>query len=355
MADETSNTTTDAEGIDDLIEEANKLIGIDGVWSGWILYTGVTLGMVELLDHDPMSARDLAEELDLDAENTYRLLRALAHYDVLEEDENQCFSLTPVGELFQTDHPHSLRKDLVFNRGPEWALTMLHLPDIVKEGGPNAFVREFGREFYDYLEENPEFGEACNAVMESASRNHPDQILDVLDGYDVSRFSHICDVGGGHGRLLCHVLQDYPHLQGTVLELPSVIAEEDQLWAPKLGVTDRCTYVAGDMFEEVPEADAYFLKWILHNWSDEECLEILSTIHESAPVDGRLFIAETVVPGPGTSHFAKRLDITMMVQVGGRERTNEEYETLLDRTGWKLVETMVPEAGAMSILEAVKS
>lgn len=354
MADDSEDTMTESEQLNERIGKATDLIGLEEVWSGRILYTGVKLGIFKILADDSMSATDLADELNLDADATYRLLRALAHFGVLNEDESRCFSLTPVGDLFRADHPHSVRNDLLFNHSPEWVLAMLHLPEIVKEGGPNGFVREFGCDFYEYIEENPEFGAVYNAVIESASRNHPDQILDVLDAYDFSQFSHVCDVGGGRGHLLCQVLKTHPHLQGTVLELPSVVAEEDHLWASKLGVTDRCTYVAGDMFEEVPEADAYFLKWVLHNWSDEECHRILSTIHEAAPPDGRLFIIETVVPGPGTSHFAKRLDITMMAQVGGRERTKEEYERLLDRTGWEFVETWAPEEGSISVLEAVK-
>lgn len=352
MADEAPDTAQDPDDRATLRDDANALIGIEGLWSGRILHTAATLGLFEHLDSDPKTAHALADELDLDANHTYRLLRAMAHYGVLDETQPQGFALTPLGELFQADHPETLQPDLLFNRSPEWARTMLHLPDIVTEGGPNGFVREFGRGFYEYLETHPEFEATCNAVMESASRDHPDHVLEFLDSYDVSELAHVCDVGGGHGRLLCHVLDAYPHLQGTVLERPSVIAEEEQRWAPQLDVTDRCTYVPGDMFEAVPAADAYFLKWILHNWTDEECRDILSTIHEAAPADGRLFVIETVVPGPGTSHFAKRLDITMMVQVSGRERTKAEYSDLLAQSGWELVETWTPEAGAMSVLEA---
>jgi hypothetical protein len=109
------------------------------------------------------------------------------------------------------------------------------------------------------------------------------------------------------------------------------------------------------MFEDVPRADAYVLKWILHNWDDEECQQILSTIHEAAPADGRLFIIESVVPGPETSHYAKRLDVSMMVQVGGRERTRDEYLSLLERTGWEFVARRDPEEEPLSVLEAVKA
>lgn len=347
-------TATESERVAELVAKAEDLIDTEGLWRGRILYTGVDLGMFEVLDDDPTAATDLAAELGLNEDRTYRLLRALAYFGVLEEDENRRFWLTPVGELFRADHPHSVRTDLLFNRSPEWVLSMLHMPEVVKEGGPSGFVREFECEFFEYVESNPEFGAVYNALMEFASRDHPDQVLDALDAYDFSQFSHVCDVGGGRGHLLCHVLEAIPHLRGTVLDLPGVVTEEERRWAPKLNVTDRCTYVGGDMFERVPEADAYVLKWILHNWDDEECRQILSTVHEAAPADGRLFVIESVVPGPGTPHFAKRLDVTMMAQVGGRERTEAEYAALLERADWELVERWTPEEGPLSILEAEK-
>jgi len=37
------------------------------------------------------------------------------------------------------------------------------------------------------------------------------------------------------------------------------------------------------MFKEVPPADAYMVKRILHGWSDAECVQILSTVHQAAP------------------------------------------------------------------------
>lgn len=188
--------------------------------------------------------------------------------------------------------------------------------------------------------------------MTSMSTQDTDVILEALASYDFSAVSHVCDVGGGHGHLLCTLLASHPHLDGTVLERPSVIADEDRLWAWKLGVAERCTYMAGDMFEQVPAADLYLLKFILHDWDDEKCVRILTNLHEAAPHDGRLFAVEGVVPGPGIPHFAKRLDLAMLVHVGGRERTESEYSSLLERAGWTLEATWVPDDGPLSVLEA---
>lgn len=349
MASDRSSTGREA---DDLVEAAVELVGTRRVWSGQLLYSSVRLGIIDTLDDEPTPADEIARELELQPDCCYRLLRALGHFGVLVEDERRRFALAPVGELFRADHPRSVRNLLLLDRSQEWMRPLFHLEDVVREGPPEGFVREFGTTFFEYTEANPEFGDVFNGHMSDRSRRETRLVLDALEGHDFSGVSRVCDVGGGHGHLVCSFLREHPDVEGTVLDLPGVLAEEDRRWAPRMGVEDRCSYEAGDMFDAVPSADAYFLKFILHDWSDAECVRILSNLHDAAPAHGRLFVVEMVVPGPETPHFAKRLDMTMMVHLGGRERTKAEHRDLLERSGWSLEETMVPEAGELSVLEA---
>lgn len=161
-------------------------------------------------------------------------------------------------------------------------------------------------------------------------------------------------MGGGQGYLLCHFLLRYPHLQGMVLERASVIEDRRAFWAEKLGINDRCRYVAGDMFVDVPTADAYILKMILHDWNDEECIQILQVIQRRAAPGGRVFIAEHVVPDRETPHFSKLFDIHMMVWGSGRERTIEEYEALLRSASLRYVTCWTPSGGAIGVIEGVR-
>ncbi|HKF93435.1 MAG TPA: methyltransferase, partial [Gammaproteobacteria bacterium] len=128
--------------------------------------------------------------------------------------------------------------------------------------------------------------------MSSYSSSQTTGALQALEGYDFPDVSHLCDVGGGHRHLLCGFLARYPHLRGTVLERPEVIADRARLWADKLSLSRRCQYIPGNMFEDVPPADAYIMKLILHDWNDEECVQILETIYRSAAEGGRVFIIE---------------------------------------------------------------
>jgi len=347
-----SDTQTDSDSARDdteLFTAAQDLV--EGLWSGQVLHAAAEVGLFDRLDEEPTAAETLAATFDLDPDATYRLLRALAHFGVLSEDDSRRFALTPVGQFFRADHPRSVRPGLMLFHSPEWIRAMTQLPDILREGGPDGFVREYGRGIFDYMSDAPEFARAFDECMTAMSHRHAEAVLGVLEGDDVSQFDRVCDVGGGQGYLCCRLLAQYPDLHGTVFDRPSVVAEEPDLPA-ELGVSDRCEYVGGDMFESVPEADAYVLKWILHDWSDEECVDILATIREDAPADARLFVVEAVVPGPEQSHFSKQLDVAMLAHMGGRERTRDEYATLLSRAGWTIAEERVPPEGPMRILEA---
>lgn len=356
MTNNDTTNLTDPSRIDEGQLEAFEIIDHAGIHRRNIIHAGVKLGIFEAITEVPISADEIAADLELDSEYAYRLLRALANYDVMDEHEDHQFSLTSVGKHFKADHPRSVRDILLATRSTETRLVWTHLPDIVEEGGPDGFVREFGCGCWEYMDRNPAFAEVFNGWMTVGSQMLMPSVLDALKNVDLDRFSTVCDVGGGHGYLLCHLLATHPHLEGSVLDLPSVVEETTQHWAPKLGVEDRCTYIAGDMFEDVPEADAYFEKFVLHDWSDPECVDVLSTIHEASSADARVFLVERLVPGPATSHPSKPSDVHMMVHYeGGRERTEQEFRTILDQADWKFVDARTAELGSMSVVEAKKA
>jgi hypothetical protein len=329
---------------------------IFGRWKSQILYAGVKLGVFDIASSEPMSEAEIAKELRLDPALLYRLLRALASIGLLKENHSRRFSITSMGKFLRSDDPQTLRGVALLEEGPEHYAIWKHLSTMVKDGRQDGFVREFGQRIFEYAAEQPSYAEVFNQAMSSYSANQTRWVLEALDGYDFSRIRHLCDVGGGHGHLICSLLLSHPHLKGTVLEIERVIQDKTLLWASKMGIAaDRCSYVGGDMFHEVPSADAYFMKMILHDWDDKECLRILSNIQRAAPTKARLFIAEHIVPGPETPHFSKLFDIHMLCALTGKERTEEEYLELLKQAGFKHVRTHYPQSRIMGVLEAIKA
>ena len=328
---------------------------IFGRWKSQILYAGVKLGVFDNVTQDPKDAAQIARELGLDVALIFRLLRALASLGFLKEEPGSRFSITMQGELMGKDHPQTLRGITLLEEGPEHYQIWRHLPAMVKDGSQNAFVREYDHGAFHYTERNPEYAQVFNEAMSSYSRIYTQWVLEAFDTYDFSGIQHLCDIGGGHGHMLSHLLAKYPHLKGSVLELGSVIQNKELLWASKMKVADRCQYISGDMFMEVPPADAYIMKLILHDWNDDECVRILSSIYNGSADGGRVFIVEHLVPDPDTPHFSKLFDIHMMCWEPGRERTVEEYSALLQQSGWRYVQTFYPKNGLIGIVEGVKS
>jgi len=335
-------------------QQINVIDIIFGRWRSQVLYASVKLGVFDALGREAKDATRLAEELGLNAPLLYRLLRALGSLGLLREEPNRRFSMSPAGEVLRADHPNTLRGVTLLEEGPEHYALWKHLPDMVREGRQDAFIREFGHTGLEHLATHLEYAQAFDQAMSSYSGTETAWVLEALDSYDFSKISHLCVLGGGRGHLLCSFLAKYRHLKGTVFERGEVIEDRSLLWADKMGVGDRCIYVAGDMLTEVPATDAYLMKHVQHGFSDEECVKVLRNMSRAAPEGARVFIAEYVVPGPETPHFSKFFDIHMMCWGPGRERTGEEYASLLRRAGWEYVDIWPAAAGAMSVVEGVK-
>jgi O-methyltransferase domain/Dimerisation domain len=309
---------------------------IFGRWRSQILHAGAALGVFDHLSHDEaIGAAALAPRVGADPALLYRLMRALASIGLLAEDNQRGFRLTEAGMVLRDDHPHSLKAMALLEEGPEHYAVWKHLVPILRDGGQDGFVREFGMPLFEYARTNANYGAIFNRAMTSYSAVQAQWALAALATEDFTGIRTFCDVAGGHGYLACAFLEAYPDLSAIVFDLPEVMAETNRLWAPKLNLADRCRYLAGDMFQEVPAADVYLLKNILHDWSDDECVRILTSVRRASVEGARLFAIEHVVPGPQEPHFSKLFDIHMMCGLTGRERTAEEHAELLTAGGWR--------------------
>jgi hypothetical protein len=199
------------------------------------------------------------------------------------------------------------------------------------------------------LAERPEQCETFQRAMTDSTSVAADAIV---EAYDFSSIQSLADVGGGHGLLLAAILRANPKLQGVLFDRPEVVTH-----VPKqqfTGCDGRITTEAGSFFERVPDGcDAYLLKHIIHDWSDEHCRTILSLMRDKLPKHGRVLVCEMVVsdePGPTP---AKLLDIEMLVMtVGGKERTPEEFGELFAASHLRL-NRIVPTGRPIAVIEAV--
>jgi hypothetical protein len=188
------------------------------------------------------------------------------------------------------------------------------------------------------MQRDAEFAGIFNVAMTEGSARLAKELV---AAYDFSRFGTVVDVGGGQGSLLSAILQAAPAARGVLIDLPHVVETARPLLAER-GVADRCELVGGSFFDSVPVGgDAYVMKWIIHDWADAEATRILRTVRAAIPRTGRLVVFDRVLPervtaGDVMDQNATLMDLNMLVNVTSRERTEAEFRTLFDASGFTL-------------------
>ncbi len=298
------------------------------------VYVAAELGIADLLADGPVSAGELAERTGTHAPSLYRVLRLLAALGVFAEDGAGSFSLTVMGDRLRTDAPAGLRSWATFLDAIGAIRGFEHILDTVRSGRP-GFDASQGTALFDWIDRHPERAAVFDAAMSERTAAFAPS---VAAGYDFSDVRTVVDVGGGgQGTLLRAILRRHSHLEGVLFEVPALTARaRDAL--DDTEVADRCEVVAGDFFARVPEgADCYVLANVLHDWNDAESTVILRNCRRAMAKHGRVLIVERRIPGPdGDPVPALLSDINMLVITGGRERTDAEYEALLQAAGLRL-------------------
>ncbi len=200
--------------------------------------------------------------------------------------------------------------------------------------GETAFARVFGVDQWEHRQRNLALSERFNANLNAETAGWAAAIV---EAYDFSTFPVICDVGGGHGALLCAILAACPTARGILFEQAHVAAGA-RSYVASHGLDKRCRVVEGDFFEGVPEgADAYVMKSIVHDWPDERSVALLKSCHRMLGADGRVVLVERVMPARAMdAPDTIRLDLHMLAVTGGRERSEAEYRGLLEAAGFGL-------------------
>ena len=320
---------------------------INGFQVSQAIHVAATLGVADLLVERPATSDELAEATGADPRSLYRLMRALASVGLFREEDDGGFALTPLGHCLRSDAPESLAGWAAFVGKPENWGAWGHLLHSVRTG-ENAFRSLHGVDVWEYRAQRPEASAIFDRAMESLTGRLQGGLL---AAYDFGRFQTVADLGGGNGTLLAAVLAAYPAMSGVLFDQPHVVALAGPVLADA-GVAARCEVVAGDFFDEVPEADAYLLKSILHDWEDAEAAAILRSCLQALRPGGAVLVVERVIGPPNEGPEAKLSDLNMLVAPGGRERTRDEFGELFAGAGFELG-SITPIGFAFNVVEAV--
>lgn len=310
------------------------------------VYAAAKLGIADTLSSGPLTAGKIAEQVDANPETTYRLLRLLSSYSVFAERDDGRFELTPMGDALRHDSPMSMRRIALLMGHPthweDWSL----FTESVQTGEP-SLPKLRGMSAWEYFGANPEYGAVFFGGMGNLSELETEP---VVAAGDYSRFRKIVDVGGGNGTFLAAVLAKAVSSKGVLFAPPSVEGAQEVL--EQGDVADRCTIETGSFLDSIPSGgDAYILKHILHDWAEPQAVKILKNIRSAISPNGTLQIVEFVLTEGNAPHVGKLVDLWLMLLVGGKERTTEQYSQLLASAGFRLTR-VIATGSPISIVEA---
>jgi hypothetical protein len=322
---------------------------ISGFWISRCIYVAAKLGIPDLIKDGPKSAEELAAATGAHAPSLFRVLRALAPIGILTQDESNRFGITPLSETLRSDISGSLRAFALTELGEEHYPAWGEVLYSVRTGGI-AFDHVFGETCWEFFARHPDNAKIFNDAMSGLTA----QANEALHAaYDFAGINTIVDVGGGHGGLITSILKRNPDMRGILFDLPPVI-EGARSPLQDSGVGDRCQPIGGSIFESVPAGgDAHILKWIIHDWNDEQSVTILKNCHRALGENGKLILVEAVVPEGNEPHFSKFIDLNMLVMTGGRERTEEQFRKLYEASGFRLTR-VIPTDSPFSVIEGVR-
>ncbi|XP_071904379.1 caffeic acid 3-O-methyltransferase-like isoform X2 [Coffea arabica] len=274
-----------------------------------------------------------------------RMLRLLASYSVLTcsvatdvdgdhdiQTPTRVYGLAPVAKFFvqnKTKGGGSLGSVLGLLQDKVFIDSWYQLEDALRKGG-DPFHRAHGTHAFEFLGSDPRFNEVFNKAMIHHTAIVINRMLERYKGFE--HLKTLVDVGGGLGMNLNIITTKYPSLKGINFDLPHVIQH-----APAYPGVE---HVGGDMFESVPQGDAIFMKWILHDWDDDHCLKLLKNCYKALPDNGKVIAVDAILPViPDDSARDKatcQADLIVVTQYkGGIERYETEFLALATAAGFK--------------------
>nr|ACO90250.1 norcoclaurine 6-O-methyltransferase-like protein [Thalictrum flavum] len=327
--------------MEDLSSQAKLWNYIYGFADSLVLKCAVQLDLANIIhDHGtPMTLSELSSRLPSQPVNQdalYRVMRYLVHIKLFTKssiDGELRYGLAPPAKFLVKGWDNCMIGSILLMVDTDFMAPYHYIKDEILNDGSSitAFEKASGTNIWEYLAEHPEKNQLFNEGMANESRLTMSGLMkDCSSTFE--GLTTLVDVGGGTGTTVKYIAKAFPNIKYTVYDLPHVIAD-----AP--GDTE-INFVEGDMFKYIPNADAILMKGVLHDWDDNECIEILKRCKDAVPRDGGKVIIIDVVLNVKSEHpYTKMrltLDLDMMLNNKGKERTEEDWKKLIyDDAGYK--------------------
>jgi C-methyltransferase len=320
---------------------------IVATWTSQAITVAAQLGVADALAGGPLPIEQLAARVGADADALGRLLRALIGKGIFRRRRDGRYELNSLAAPLRSDAPISMTWAAQFYGSAEQRERWTLLVDSIRTGSTVVPALR-GAASFDYFDRYPALAKLFNQTMTSVS-----ELTDgtVVAGYDFGAYPTIVDVGGGQGPLLAAILARAPASRGVLYDLPRVVADAPSLLREH-DVADRVRIAEGSFFDSVPDGgDAYILKNVIHDWPDDKAVQILRNVRAAAGSRATVLLVELVIPDHDRDFPGKWVDLEMLLNLGARERTADQYRDLLGQAGFQMTR-VVRTASPLSVVEA---
>ncbi|MEX5712389.1 methyltransferase [Parafrankia sp. FMc6] len=312
---------------------SEQLLNMSSLFTPWALRVAASLGLADKICDGANNAEELARLTGSHPDSLARVMRHLVNIGVLAVDTSGQFSLTDLGKVLRSDHPSRLVQILDQNDPLIQAIDEA-TPGIVgcvKSGTP-AWASYHGADFWSYLSSNSSLSGTFDNTMEIQGKRVGEELAATYDWQSIGR---VADIGGGVGVILGSLLRSNLSLLGMLVDLPITVSRAE-IRLKSLGLANRVELYGRSFFDELPAgADVFLLSHVLHDWPDNKSAEILARCKEASPPHGRILVVERLVAdlGEESSLSVSNRDLAVMVILGSRERSEEEFRLLGESVG----------------------
>jgi len=306
------------------------------------------LSIPDLVKEGCLSLTEIASATKTNPPFLSRFLKVLCTLEILTENETDYFSLGRNGKFLLSDEPRTL-KHYALMIGQSWYWNPWSNLLNTLETGRSGFEEQFGVGFFDYLESDKNSGAIFDRAMTGTTEIAADVMSKVITSADIKS---VVDVGGGIGVFIQKLLVTNAGLTGVLQDLPGVITRAREFGNAK-SLAGRLDFNEQSFFHSiVANADAYIMRHILHDWGDQECLAILKNCRVAMKTNSKLFILERIQQPDSHDILSSLMDLEMMVLMrGGRERTEQDFSSLLKKVDLALDSTTWSEEAQRFILQ----
>ncbi|PHM50771.1 methyltransferase [Xenorhabdus miraniensis] len=279
-----------------------------------------------LSTQDGKTVEQLAQLCQVSQDRFHRLLNYMQSLKVLTKKDDKFYLTEQCSSL---SDPNSLETlHIKFELSPTcWGAWSKYGASLSEMNSKSAFELNHHEKLFDY------FSHEHNKTLKTTFDKLMSRVTDIMNEHIIEHIplngiSSIIDIGGGQGSLAQNIKMHYPHIQCHVMDQYDFTRQE----------SEGITFINGDFFSTIPSGyDAYCIKNVLHNWPDNQAIDILKTCHKAMNEDSVLYVIDMIKEQDDEN--AESFDLYMDTLLSGKERYQSEFESMVKQAGFSTTNT----------------